>query len=636
MIEINKIKSPFIYYCQKVIPLAFDESLSYYEVLCNLTAKIKEVIDEQNNQGEGIIELQNKYLELKEYVDNYFENLDIQEEINTKLDEMAENGELTDIIAQYLQLAGILVYSTVSDMKNATNIANGSICETLGYYNFKDGGGALYKVRNITNQDVIDDMLIIALDDVNLVAELVNDDKFINVLKCGVKNDGSVDCSTKLNTLTENYSLYLPAGTYLVENTINLKFSIKGDDYNREPTNDKKTVIKSKVVSKTINISGNTHCESQTIENINIQIDENTVDTEVIRYDPTNQTRCYINKISVMDYNGVAIKADCTHGNVSRGVYLNTATLFAKPYSANSVGIYNNNTSQDNDYINVEIMFSKFGVHNFGLVKLINMHIWCGCPNGDQNNWWETTVGIYNNGGYIHGSDIYIDSSFLPFVNFNAVTMINNFTYWEDSSMEGSNRYDGSLVFGLNQTDEINTIINNGIVYLGARLQNINCKCTNTKFIYNSLTNFNYSSLKYCDDNDYTMVYTQESANMRYLPIAYIQSSNAGYSDIKVNTSIGTDADIKIIRDIYSNISLKNYFYSNTSSYYYKADNDKIIIYLKTDATSINVNVSITSKTGNVFPINLKTILGFVSKQYFQPEILTSDTGLTEMPLESL
>ena len=54
MIQINKIDSPFIYYCQKVIPLAFDESLSYYEVLCNLLAKIKEVIDEQNRQVDNI------------------------------------------------------------------------------------------------------------------------------------------------------------------------------------------------------------------------------------------------------------------------------------------------------------------------------------------------------------------------------------------------------------------------------------------------------------------------------------------------------------------------------------------------------------------------------------------------------
>ena len=61
MIKINKISEPFIYYCQKVIPLAFDESMSYYECLCNLRYKVKEVIDELNSQGLAIDELQEKY-----------------------------------------------------------------------------------------------------------------------------------------------------------------------------------------------------------------------------------------------------------------------------------------------------------------------------------------------------------------------------------------------------------------------------------------------------------------------------------------------------------------------------------------------------------------------------------------------
>lgn len=608
------------------------DALTDYELFCKMVEYMKKSLDEIKS-FQGQIDVFRK--ELDDFY-HYFDNLDIQEEVNNKLDEMALDGTLENLIGQYIQLTTTYVYDNVATMKLATNLVNGSYARTSGFYNYNDGGGAYYKVRTVTNEDVIDEMLIIALSDDTLIAELVNDDKFINVLKCGIKNDGSADCSTKLNTLTENYSLYLPAGSYLVNNTINLKYSLKGDDYDREPTNDKKTVILSSVISKTINISGNTNCESQTIENINIQINDGVVDTEVIRYNPTNQTRCYINKISVMNYNGVAIKCDCTNENVSRGVYLNTATLFAKPYSLNSVGIYNANTSQDNDFINVEIMFSKYGVHNFGLIKLINMHIWCGCPGHDSDNWWQNTVGVYNNGGYIHGSDIYIDSSFLPFVNFNGITMVNNFTYWEDSSMDGSNRYDGSLVYGLNQTDEINTIINNGIVYLGERLQNINCDCTNTKFIYNSLTNFNFNSLKYCNDNNYSLKYTQDSQTERYLPVGYIENNGAGFSNIKINTSIGTDADIQIIRDVYNNVNLKSYFYSNTSICYYKIANDKIIIYLKTDSTDIDINVSIDSKSINLFPINFRNLIGFISKQSYQPEILTSSTGLTEISVEAI
>ena len=105
--------SPFILFCQKVIPLAFDESMSYYECLCALTNYLyNEVTPAVNNNADAVTELQS-------YVANYFKNLDVQEEINNKLDEMAESGQLAEIIAQYLQLAGILAYNTLNDLLNA-------------------------------------------------------------------------------------------------------------------------------------------------------------------------------------------------------------------------------------------------------------------------------------------------------------------------------------------------------------------------------------------------------------------------------------------------------------------------------------------------------------------------------------
>lgn len=84
--------SPFILFCQKVIPLAFDESMSYYECLCALTNYLySEVIPAVNNNADAVTELQT-------YVANYFKNLDVQEEINNKLDMMVEDGTLANII----------------------------------------------------------------------------------------------------------------------------------------------------------------------------------------------------------------------------------------------------------------------------------------------------------------------------------------------------------------------------------------------------------------------------------------------------------------------------------------------------------------------------------------------------------
>ena len=45
-------------YCQKVLPLVYDESLSYYEQVCKLVAKVNEVIEKFDDWSDVIAELQ--------------------------------------------------------------------------------------------------------------------------------------------------------------------------------------------------------------------------------------------------------------------------------------------------------------------------------------------------------------------------------------------------------------------------------------------------------------------------------------------------------------------------------------------------------------------------------------------------
>lgn len=86
------------------LPSAFIESMSYYEMLAWLVNWLENtVIPAVNNNAEAVKELQRLFVELKNFVDNYFENLDVQEEINNKLDEMAESGELEALIINYFK-----------------------------------------------------------------------------------------------------------------------------------------------------------------------------------------------------------------------------------------------------------------------------------------------------------------------------------------------------------------------------------------------------------------------------------------------------------------------------------------------------------------------------------------------------
>ena len=99
-----KFISPFKCMCVTVgnLPTAYMESMSYYEALTFLVKYLENtVIPTLNNHTEAINELQEAYTELKKYVDDYFENLDIQTEIDNKLDEMASDGTLERLIGDY-------------------------------------------------------------------------------------------------------------------------------------------------------------------------------------------------------------------------------------------------------------------------------------------------------------------------------------------------------------------------------------------------------------------------------------------------------------------------------------------------------------------------------------------------------
>ena len=61
-------------------------------------AKVNQLVRIANEQWETIQNYINQFIELKDFVEDYFENLDVQEEINNKLDEMAEDGTLTAIL----------------------------------------------------------------------------------------------------------------------------------------------------------------------------------------------------------------------------------------------------------------------------------------------------------------------------------------------------------------------------------------------------------------------------------------------------------------------------------------------------------------------------------------------------------
>lgn len=103
-LEPYKQTGSFKFWCQKVLPLVYDDSLSYYELLCKVVYYLNDVISNVDGLKVDIDKLLNAFNELQDYVNNYFDNLDVQEEINNKLDDMAESGALGTILIEALNL----------------------------------------------------------------------------------------------------------------------------------------------------------------------------------------------------------------------------------------------------------------------------------------------------------------------------------------------------------------------------------------------------------------------------------------------------------------------------------------------------------------------------------------------------
>ena len=240
-IQHSKPVPPFVRYCSAIIPTAFDDSLSYYEALCALWKWMQDnLVNVINNNAAVTEEYIRLTKELKEFVENYFDNLDVQEEINNKLDAMAEAGTLQEIVGEYLNATATWGFDTVADMKSSTNLIEGSYAQTLGYYNLNDGGGALYKIRKVTNDDTVDEAFLLEIGDPEdeLVAELIYDDE-VSILQLGaqkyegVKHDIKPYIEKYLAKLNDvkRITLKIPYGLYHCDAIqITQSFDIVGDE----------------------------------------------------------------------------------------------------------------------------------------------------------------------------------------------------------------------------------------------------------------------------------------------------------------------------------------------------------------------------------------------------------------------
>lgn len=174
--------APFKKFCMTIgeLPSSYVETMSYYEMLLWFTKYLTDtVIPTINNNAEAVEEVQNIVMELQDYINNYFDNLDVQEEINNKLNAMSLSGELANIINQdiFNDINSKILQNTVDIHANTEELATtvkqgetdsvtmnmltqevktamtgGSVAvvgeDSIGMENIQDGAITVYKFDN--------------------------------------------------------------------------------------------------------------------------------------------------------------------------------------------------------------------------------------------------------------------------------------------------------------------------------------------------------------------------------------------------------------------------------------------------------------------------------------------------------
>ncbi len=419
--------SPFQEFCVKFlgyIPSSYDDCMTYLECLIYTYNYLKNEIVPTVKQQNVVVQ------ELKNYVEHYFDNLDVQEEINNKLDAMATDGSLEEIITDYIQLKSVLAFDTVSDMKTATNLVDGSYAETYGYHTLNDGGGARYKVRTITNDDVVDEMTIIELADDSLIAELIIDEVVIPE-KLGAYGDGTHDDTIYVQKAFDLSKNIILNGLYKCTSDIVVtdgkELTITGINYN-------KSGIKLYNESQLI-IGNNTMVNELRLNNLTIAGDRSQSVVLKIKY-ITNVT---LNQINIAEGSGHLLELD--HADI---VFIDKCTFAG----SNETNIWQ--------------PCAGIKMTNSNPVRITNSNIWNLTTFIDVNN---LTRFVYVANNWIEFVSKIINSENVSFNHTHLIVENNNITY----PHHGTVTFTSSRIINLNTiTDPFDTLIsvkNNNIIY---------------------------------------------------------------------------------------------------------------------------------------------------------------------------
>ena len=130
------------------------EALDNYGLLCKIVEKLNEVVASENQVTTEVAELNTAFVNLKNYIDTWFDNLDLQAEVNAKLDDMVEDGTLAEIINQEIfteldnKVDGAI--ADIGNLSNLTTTAKTNLVSSINEVN-QNVDDTNTRINNVTN-----------------------------------------------------------------------------------------------------------------------------------------------------------------------------------------------------------------------------------------------------------------------------------------------------------------------------------------------------------------------------------------------------------------------------------------------------------------------------------------------------
>ena len=533
----------------------------------------------------------------------YINNEKLLKEITANLEQMYEDGKFDSLIEEIVNLQTTFTFDTVSDMKSATNLVNGCYTQTLGYHDINDGGGARYYVRTITEDDTVDEMYLIALSDNTLVAEILIDNKSLNVKQLGAYGDGEHDDTDYLKALCKNENIingYIPSGTYNLNGQMNIthnNMNLIGD-----------TNIPNIVLGDNLQGDYTSYIATQNHSNIsikNLKIDGGDQDTS--RYFISVDTGNNVLLDNIEIYNGYGYGTRLNHLNnltvknmnfhdirdasvVTGGVYgMNNTNYIIENIRGNNLGDHLVYVTGDNGGYTKNVTIRNIRATNCGLDHL---------TNGAAITVYGYTDNVLIDNCFI--KDCYTGINIAPHhlsstINPSNVTITNSFI--ESSTTTGI------IILGTDENKVKNVIINNNTIN-GAGDDCITMRYVDTYYITNNIISnaTRYGIQNRLNSINGNIINNCLSDSLQLLVVEYLSGGIIANNYSYISSSYATNHSGLTVQSTSVNLTIANNRFTdcNTYNYLVRGSTNKVLWQPTNDMASTNVNRSIMY--GNAIP----------------------------------